>query len=219
MATLHVSLDESGDLTFKSTGTRFYVFTAAWTYDPAPLASALTALRFGLLKQGHDLHRFHATADRQINRNSVVNILAQTQGWHFAAVVIEKAKVYPELRAPHRFYPEFAASVLKYIFHRYVASGTGAVLVCTDMLPVQKRRDAAEKAIKTACRKELSRDTQFHSYHHPSASNAWLQIADYCSWAVFKKWEQGDIRTYNLISHRLAEPEIDALRLGQIRHY
>ncbi|MGH7567789.1 MAG: hypothetical protein ACREL9_02290, partial [Gemmatimonadales bacterium] len=77
MPTLHVHLDESGDLTFKPAGTRFYVFTAAWTYDPAPLAGALSALRFSLLKQGHDLHRFHATADKQVNRNAVVAALAQ----------------------------------------------------------------------------------------------------------------------------------------------
>jgi hypothetical protein len=45
--------DESGNLTFKPTGSKYYVFTAAWTYDPAPLANDLTGLRFALLKQGH----------------------------------------------------------------------------------------------------------------------------------------------------------------------
>jgi uncharacterized protein DUF3800 len=184
-----------------------------------PLAGALTSLRFGLLKQGHNLHRFHATADKQVNRNAVVQVLAQHEGWHFAAVVIEKAKVYPELRVPHRFYPEFASSVLKYVFHRHVEAETGTVLVCTDTLPVHERREAAEKAIKTACRQELPRGTRFESYHHPSASNAWLQVADYCSWAVFKKWERSDTRTYDLISHRLAEPELDALQHGAVRYY
>ncbi len=171
------------------------------------------------MKQGHDLHRFHAAEDKQINRDAVVQVLAQHGGWHFAAVVVEKAKVYPHLRVPHRFYPEFASSVLKYIFHRHVAAGTGTVLVCTDTLPVHERREAAEKAIKTACKQELPRGTRFESYHHPSASNAWLQVADYCSWAVFKKWERGDTRTYDLISHRLAEQELDALRHGAVRHY
>ena len=219
MPTLHVHLDESGNLTFKPTGSRYYVFTAAWTYDPAPLSSALTTLRFALLKQGHDVHRFHATDDKQVNRNAVVKILAGHAGWQFAAVVIEKAKVYPDLRAPHRFYPLFASSVLKYVFHRHNAPGTGTVLVFTDTLPVHERREAAEKAIKTACRRELAKGTRFHAYHHSSASNPWLQVADYCSWAVFKKWEQQDTRTYDQLSHRLAEPELDALRQGTVLHY
>lgn len=219
MPTLHVHLDESGNLTFKPTGSKYYVFTAAWTYDPAPLANDLTGLRFALLKQGHDVHRFHAAEDRQVNRDAVVNALARQGSWNFAAVVIEKAKVYPDLRAPHRFYPEFATSVVKYVLRRHLQPGTGTVLVFTDTLPVNERRKAAEKAIKTACRHELPDEIRFESYHHPSASNLWLQIADYCSWAVFKKWEQGDTRTYDQLRHRLSEPELDALRLGTVKHY
>jgi len=219
VATLHVHLDESGNLTFKPTGSKYYVFTAAWTYDPAPLAATLTALRYALLKQGHDLHRFHATQDKQVNRDAVVDALARQEGWHFASVVIEKAKVYPDLRVPHRFYPEFASSVLKHVFRRHLAPGTGPVLVFTDTLPVHERREAAEKAIKTACRRELPKAARFESYHHPSGSNPWLQVADYCSWAVFRKWEQADTRTYDLLSHRLADPELDALRHGTLLHY
>ena len=126
MPTLHLHLDESGNFSFKPTGTKYYVFTAAWTYDPAPLAQDLMALRFGLLKQGHDLHRFHATTDRQVNRDAVVRVLSTHDNWRFAAVVIEKSKVYPDLREPHRFYPQFAGS------HRHVAEGTDRVLVFTD---------------------------------------------------------------------------------------
>ena len=219
MPTLHVHLDESGNLTFKPTGSPYYIFTAAWTYEPAPLAQALSELRFSLLKQGHNLHRFHATADKQVNRNAVVQLLSQHDNWWFAAVVIEKSKVYPELREPHRFYPEFAGSVLKYIFHRHVAPETDGVLVFTDTLPVQRFREAAEKAIKITCRRELPDTIGFRSYHHPAASNCWIQVADYCSWAVFKKWEHGDRRTYEQLQHRLAEPELDALKMGSVRFY
>jgi len=71
------------------------------------------------------------------------------------------------------------------------------VLVFTDTLPVKlpvkAKRDAAEKTI--------------------------IQVADYCSWAVFKKWEQGDPRTYDKLQVRLAEPELDALRAGTVLHY
>jgi hypothetical protein len=217
--TLHIHVDESGDLRFTPTGTRHYVFAAAWTYDPAPLANGLTALRFALVKQGHNLSRFHASEDKQVNRNAVVGTLARYENWHHTAIVIEKAKVYPELRDPHHFYPTFAMSVLKYIFHRHVRPGTTRVLVFTDTLPVKARRDAAEKAIKLACRRELDAAIRFESFHHPCASNAWIQVADYCSWAVFRKWEFGDPRTYEQLRVRLADPELDALRLGTIQHY
>ncbi len=78
-----------------------------------------------------------------------------------------------------------------------VREGTTNVLVFTDTLPVKlpvkAKRDAAEKTI--------------------------IQVADYCSWAVFKKWEQGDPRTYDKLQVRLAEPELDALRAGTVLHY
>ena len=93
------------------------------------------------------------------------------------------------------------------------------VLVFTDTLPVNERRKAAEKAIKTTCRHELPDEIRFESYHHPSASNLWLQLDDYRSWAVFKKWEQGDTRMYDQLRHRLSEPELDALRLGTVKLY
>jgi hypothetical protein len=217
--TLHVHIDESGDLNFAPGGTRYYIFTAAWTYEPALLAARLTALRFSLLKGGHDLQRFHATNDRQTNRDQVVKALSEQAGWAFAAVVIEKAKVYPDLREPYRFYPQFASSVLKYIFRRHVEASTTNVLVFTDTLPVKAKRDAAEKAIKTTCRQELAEAVRFDSYHHPASSNCWIQVADYCSWAVFKKWEHGDTRTYDQLRGRLVEAELDALRAGTILHY
>lgn len=153
MPTLHVHLDESG-----------------------------TRLRFSLLKQGHNLPAFHATTDRQVNRDAVVRALAAHANWRFAAVVIERAKVNPAIREPHRFYPKFAS-------------------------------------IKTACRHELDPAIRFESYHHPAASNAWIQAADYCSWAIFKKWEHGDERTYGVLSARLAARELDALRLGTMEYY
>lgn len=219
MPTLHVHLDESGDLRFRPTSTKFYVFTVAWTYDPAPLARAITTLRFQLLKQGHNLRTFHASEDKQVNRDAVVDLLAAHPDWHFAAVVVEKAKVFEDLRPPHRFYPQFASSALKYIFHRHVRSETKNILVFTDTLPVKEHREAAEKAIKTTCRRELPESIGFHSYHHPSHSNAWIQVVDYCSWAVFKKWEHGDLRTYDRLKHRMIEPELDALHRGEVRFY
>ncbi len=113
MPTLHVYLDESGDLNFKATGTRYYVFAAAWTYDPHPIALDLSNLRFSLLKQGFDIQSFHATEDRQINRNAVLGILERHEGWQHGAIIVEKAKVDPSLYEPQRFYPEFAGMLLR----------------------------------------------------------------------------------------------------------
>ncbi len=88
-------------------------------------------------------------------------------------------------------------------------------MIFTDTIPVNKRRDAAEKAIKVACRTELE-TIPFEIFHHPEESNNWIQVADYCTWAVARKWERKDTRTYLQILPRLHAPELDALRSGGI---
>ena len=61
LQTLHIHLDESGDLNFSPNGTRYFIFGCAWTYEPAPLANELNALRFTMVKEGHGerLSGFH----------------------------------------------------------------------------------------------------------------------------------------------------------------
>jgi hypothetical protein len=213
LATLHVCLDEAGNLHFNPAGSRYYVFAVAWTYDPAPLAGALTCLRFSLLKQGHNLHSFHATEDKQTNRDAVVGILTQHQNWRFAAIVVEKRMVNPSIQDERNFYPKFAGMALRFVFRGCVARGTTKVIACTDRLPVKKHRDAVEKTFKSTCRRDL-RAIPFEIYHHPRESNCWLQVVDYCAWSIYRKWENSDPRTYDLLKARLLKQELEVFRLG-----
>ncbi|MBI2881643.1 MAG: DUF3800 domain-containing protein [Candidatus Tectomicrobia bacterium] len=217
MATLHVHLDESGNLGFSPRDTRYYVFAVAWTYDPAPLATELTESRFSLLKNGHNIEAFHAAEERKENRNTVVSILSRHENWQFAGIVIEKAKVDPRHYEPHKFYPRFATIPLTVAFSRALRSTTDHVLVFTDALPMKKHRKSVEKAIKITCRKMLPRILRFESFHHHRASNAWIQVADYCSWAVYRKWEHGDDRTYNQLRSYLVTEEIEFFKKEPVK--
>lgn len=123
MPTLHLYLDESGDLTFSPVGTKHYVFAVAWTLDPLPVVNDLASLRFDLLKQGYDLPSFHAAPDKQVHRNAVVDVLLQHDNWRFAAIVVEKSKVNPALREPRIFYPKFASMVLRFVLRERCRRG------------------------------------------------------------------------------------------------
>ncbi len=207
--TLHVSLDEGGDLNFSPTGSRFYTFAAAWTYDPHPLAIELTRLRFGLLKAGHDIPSFHATEDKQAHRDLVMGKLLEAPGWNFAAMVVEKRKINPSVRQPERFYPQFAGMVLKFIFRGRLLADTSQVVTCTDTLPMAKKREGVTKMFKVAAREHLPSGCRFDIYHHPRESNKWIQVADYCCWSVHRKWERSDVRSYDQLRSRLFVPELN----------
>ncbi len=219
MPTFHVHLDEAGDFNFSPKGSSYYVFAAAWTYEPQLLATELNNLRFRLLGEGNNLDSFHATEDKQRHRNMVVDLLLEDSAWKFGAVVIEKAKVNPSLRDQVRFYSSFAMTMLKFVLRGRVTSGTDRVLVYTDRLPMQRNKSAVAKALRTACRRELDRSITFHLYHHPRQSNAWLQVVDYCCWAVYRKWDSGDARTYDTLEPRLAARELEVIKHGTTSYY
>jgi hypothetical protein len=208
LSTLHIHLDESGDFTFSPKGSAFYVFAVTWTHTPAPLAAALTDLRYSLLREGQDLERFHACEDKQAHRDAVVKVIAGAVDLTFAGMVVEKRMVNPVIRDPVEFYPKFASMLLRFVLRSRAAKAADRVLIYTDVLPVQRNRRAVEKTIKQACAGEFSNRKTYHLYHHSCSSNCWLQVTDYCSWALFKKWEQKDSRTYDQIKPRLAAAEL-----------
>lgn len=186
------------------------VFAAAWTYNSAPLANDLTSLRFSLLKKGHNIEAFHTVEDKLDHKSAVIEILLRHESWNFVAIVVEKAKLLPMLREPHRFYPRFASHVIRFILRR-IQPSTSRILVFTDSLPMKTPRVSVEKAIKRACRAELPRKMPFESFHHHRTSNAWIQVADYCSWSVFRKWEHNDPRAHEKLQPRLFKAERNIL--------
>jgi len=213
MSTLHVHIDESGDFNFSIHGSKYYLFTAAWTYHPQELAHALISLRCELNKGGADLSRFHASTDQQIHRNRVVNILATHHSWWFASIVIEKCKVNPVIRQPETFYPKFLNSILLFIFRGNLKPNTSKVLIYTDRVPADAKKKIVSKSVTDLCKRTLG-ELPFCVMHHPSDSNAWLQVADYCSWSVCRKWENNDSRTYSVLKAHLLKTELDAMRIG-----
>jgi hypothetical protein len=212
MPTLHIHLDETGDWRFTpKSPSKYLILTLAWTYDPRPLAAALTSLRFSVVKAGTSLESFHATEDRQAVRNQVVQTIMAHQDWWFAAVVMEKRKINPVLYEPDKFYPKFASPLLKFVFRgRTYRRDTDRVLVYADTLPMSTnaKREGVLKALKETCADCLPDGVTHHVYSYRSHSNKWLQVADYCCWAMSKKWEKGDVRTYDQLYHRLKATEL-----------
>jgi hypothetical protein len=52
----------------------------------------------------------------------------------------------------------------------------------------------------------------------PNSSDACLQVADYCLWAVFRKYELGDMRSYDLIKNKVRS-EFDLFVTGTTHYY
>jgi len=111
-------------------------------------------------------------------------------------MIVEKQKAPPRLREQEKFYPAMLGRLLKYVFTEAQGASYKQVIVKTDRLPLNKKRNAIEKAIKTTLSDMLPRDSSYRVLHHESRSSISLQVADYCNWAIYRKWESGDLRSY-----------------------
>ena len=146
-------------------------------------------------------HRFHASEDPQSIRDSVFDIIkGYLDSFSVYTVIIRKNKVDPSLREITRLYESVFKWLIQYIFkHEHFSDGDKVVIV-TDLLPVQKKQSALRLALKKLMNQLVANiGITYKLYHHRSESDINLQVADYCCWAIQRKWEIDDERSYSLI--------------------
>ena len=162
---LYVFLDEAGNLDFSSNGTRFFVLGALTVERPFKTYSYLIELKYDLVELGTNLEYFHAAEDTQAVRNRVFEVIrTHLSGSRVDTLIVEKRKTGPALRSAERFYPEMLGYLLRYIVERKIGSFTKLV-VFTDRIPVQRKRQAVEKAVKQTLSKMLPSGVTYAVLH------------------------------------------------------
>jgi hypothetical protein len=216
---LYLFLDEAGNFDFSPTGTRFFLLTCTAKERPFNACHDLTELRYDLVEQGATIEYFHAAEDLQAVRNSVFALIAKhLDGMRIDSLIVEKRKTAPALTVPEKFYPKMLGYLLGYVLNGYDLSHYAEVIVFTDRIPVTRKREAVMKAIKVTLAEMLPKRARYRILHHDSKSNFDLQIADYCNWAIYRKWDRGDLRSYALIQNAV-QSELDIFRSGTKNYY
>lgn len=216
---LYIFLDEGGDFNFSQTGTRFFTITSIAKVRPFHVSRALHSLKYDLMEEGHDIETFHASEDKQKTRDRVFKIIQNNlEARVIDCLIIEKRKTGPALQVPSQFYPRMMGYLLKFVLGHADMGPISEVIIVTDSIPLQKKRKAIEKTIKTTLRAELPPQMPFRVLHHASKSSFGLQIADYCNWAIYRKWQRGDTRSYDLIKRGIRS-EFDIFKNGEIFYY
>lgn len=217
MNVLYIFVDESGDYDFRPGRSEYLIWGATTIIDnPYILYTPFSQLKHELNTNGIDTERFHASEESQCIRDKVFNILSNPKIlFENDFVVVEKRKTNLSIRDPRILYPKMANHLLQYIFNRY--NTIDKIIIFTDTLPIKKKREAIEKALKGSIRRLLGKK-EFHIYHHSSQSNFGLQAIDYCVWAVFKKWERNDLRSYRRVQRKI-KSEFNIFQSGTTVYY
>ncbi len=106
----------------------------------------------------------------------------------FETPIVEKRKIISALQEGERFYSRMLGCLMKYVLSKVPSANAEEVIVITDTIPLNKRRHNIEKNVQLALAKVLSPSMKYHILHHDSRSHHGLQMADYCCWAVYRKW-------------------------------
>jgi hypothetical protein len=204
MARISVFADESGNFDFsrKIGASRYFILTTI-TCDTYEVGDALLNLRREMACDGLGLDsEFHATTDSQSIRDRVFPVL-QAHNFRIDTAILEKAKAAPQTRTTDEsFYKHAWYLHMEYVAPE-VARPDDELFVVGASLGTWKKRGAMHKAVKEVIA-ELSPTLDFRTASWNAVSDPCLQVADYCSWAVRRKWEMADTRSYNLIGDKIA---------------
>ena len=224
---IFIFIDESGNFEFSLKGSRFYIFTALITHFPNKYVEAMNHLRLDILcgnllpKLGSEYlennlsKHFHASEDRQPVRDLFFDLRCQMDDFYINSVVVRKNRTNHTLRDPHKFYPKFLGSLMTYIFKVYQSTNLCIFVAGT---AVNDRKKQFIKTIKVEIVKR-NPGIPYRIYFPSTSSQCYLQVVDYINWAIFKKWEEGDFRSYDLIKRFLQAPERDIFRYGDMDYY
>ena len=208
----YIFLDEAGNFDFGVNGTRYFALTSVSMRRPFTAFNVLDDYKHDCLEAGRNLEYFHCSHDREEVRHTLFDLIAaHLHGIRIDYLVVEKSGIDPALQEAVRFYPGMLGHLLKVVLPRELEADTSEVIVITDAIPINKRRKAVEKAVRTTLARMLPLGTNYRILHHQSRSHYGLQVADYCCWAVFRKWQRGESVWYDRIKPAVCN-EFEILR-------
>ena len=185
----YLYVDESGNFDFsRKQGASRYFILASVLMDNHGIAYDLMELRRELAWGGVNLPReFHATEDEQAVRDRVFNVLSRYR-IRVDATILEKPKTEPKLRtSEERFYKYAWYYHMQYVAPT-VASRDDELLVIGASIGTKRQLGVFQEAIKDVMN-QTSPTSAIRTAMWPASVDPCLQVADYCSWAIQRKWE------------------------------
>ncbi len=221
MSHIFVFGDEAGNFDFNDKeGASKYFIVGTVTASDVGFGCELINIRRELAWQGIALDSsFHASEDTQVVRDAVFRTIADYD-FRVDITIIDKRKTEPKLYSGENTWEDFYKFAWHYHF-KYVAKqitdNADDLLVAIASIGTKGRR----KAIRTSLEDVISQSAKTPKWKvafWSAESDPCLQVTDYCIWAIQRKWERGDIRSYNTIKDKI-ESEFDLFKSGKVNYY
>ncbi len=217
---LYLFIDEGGDFNFSNTGTKHFTLSCISKTRPFEAYKVLYELKYDLMESGLiELEYFHASEDRQIVRDQIFKIIDKNfRDSKINSIIVQKNRAHPKVLEDERFYTDMFSCFIENSLKDLNISQYRKLIIITDRIPIKRKRNAVEKGLKLVLSEKLTKFIEYTILHHDSKSNFDLQLADYCNWAIYRKWERGDLRSYDLIK-KFIKSEIDIFETDTKLYY
>jgi len=197
----YVFVDESGDL--GKYGSKYFIVAAIVVNNPKHLSRIIKKIRNRKLKKKlKELRELKATKTNDHIRKAVLKKVSETDCEIFA-IVVEKKKIMPRLYdAQNRLYNYLIAILLKQIEK---TSGKLEIVVDrkhTNTLIRRNFNSYIEYKIN-----QVHPDLEISVRHLESHSRNELQVIDFVTWSIFRKFNWGDCSYYNIIEDKIVNKE------------
>jgi hypothetical protein len=223
---IYIFIDESGTFDFGPNDTKYFILAAVATEDPSQGCLPLLALRHDILRRDpatlritrpHQFAGFHCTEDPQAVRDEVFDLISALQ-FNAYSVVVQKNKTHPKRQERRAFYGLVFRGLALGILRRIGKADElrdDTLHIFAASFELRGKKDAFIAGLKSVLADE---NIKYFLHFHPANSHHMLQVSDYIAWAIFRKYERGDDRSYKLISNKLRS-EFPLFRYGTTEFY
>ncbi|KQM37968.1 hypothetical protein ASE59_11765 [Sphingomonas sp. Leaf10] len=196
--------DEAGNFDFRRhpNVSNFYIICTVTMTDCAKPAALLTDLKRQLAWEKAPVRdSFHCTDDAQATRDRVFETILGCE-FGVQATVMEKAKANPSIRKTDAAF--YGHGWLYHLRHglRDEIFFADELHITAASVRTKKEQVAFADAVRDVVRETVDGPAVRTSFWQ-CATDPCLQLADYCTWAIQRKWEKGDARSYDLIRDRV----------------
>jgi hypothetical protein len=227
---IYIFVDEAGDMDFSSNGSKYYMFNFLIKNRPFNLHEIIANYRYSLLERNLDplggrrldIESFHACEDNKYIRDEMFNLIStfDKNSVKSYSYILEKPKVDPSKRDEK---DKFYVDNLNFAIHKLLdeLEIKKDFIIITDRLPVHQNKNRQVAALKKGIKeyiKTKNLNLRYDIFHHCSASSVNLQIVDYISWAIFRKYERDEDVFYKKIEKYLIKID-EMTKDRKVSHY
>lgn len=204
----YIFLDESGDMGFSKSASRWFLFTLAIVPDPRSLERVVKKIWRPLKRKHKKLGELHAYHADDITRTRILQKLNELEDLKVLCVILNKEKVHVDLQNQKNYLYNYTANILLDRLH------SSATIKRDEQIHLFIDRKDTKKKLRENFTRYLSGQManrgrkHFSVTLHTSHENKSLQAVDFISWAIFRKYERGDYEFYELMKSKITDERL-----------